>query len=166
MGGKTGRTGTWGGGLHLQYPGEFNSWRAARSRCTNVKNNEYPRYGGSGIRMCDRWMVSFANFMSDMGPKPSRSHTIERVDQLKGYTPSNCVWATKLEQNINTGTYRNNTSGRKGVYVTKSGKFYAYIGVQGRAISLGTFENFEDAVKAREKAEHHYGYVPRKSIRG
>ena len=77
---------------------EYISYNAMKSRCNNPKDKRYQRYGGRGIRICDRWMDSFSNFLSDMGQKPSSLHSIERLDGDKGYEPGNCVWATKFEQ--------------------------------------------------------------------
>lgn len=67
------------------------------SRCTNPKAKDYKRYGGAGIRLCDRW-ESFENFLEDMGKRPSGTHSIERVNNASGYSPSNCIWATMKTQ--------------------------------------------------------------------
>jgi hypothetical protein len=83
-----GRTGT----------GEYVAWRSIKSRCNNPKNISYPRYGGRGIRVCSAWEMSFECFLADMGPKPSRRHSIERINSDGHYEPSNCRWATSSEQ--------------------------------------------------------------------
>lgn len=144
--------------LVKQYPSEFNSWRGMSYRCTQPTNNEYHRYGAKGIRMCDRWARSFSAFLEDMGPKPTRKHTIDRKESSKGYYKSNCRWATKSEQNSNLSMYGNNTSGHTGVS-KRHDRFTAYIGVSGRLVWLGTFTRFEDAVSAREAAEKEFGHV-------
>lgn len=77
---------------------EYVTYNAMKSRCYNPKDKRYPRYGGRGIAICDRWMESFNNFLADMGKKPSHDHSIERLDGDKGYEPGNCVWATRFEQ--------------------------------------------------------------------
>lgn len=85
---------------------EYRSWYAMKQRCTNPRHKSFRDYGGRGIRVCDRWLNSFENFLADMGTKPSPQHSIERKDGDGGYEPGNCVWATRTEQNRNT---RNNT---------------------------------------------------------
>lgn len=65
-------------------------------RCTNPKNRAYPRYGGRGILVCSRWQL-FEHFLADMGEAPPEL-TLERKNGLLGYSPDNCVWATRLEQ--------------------------------------------------------------------
>jgi hypothetical protein len=73
------------------------SWAAMKQRCLNVNHPKYRSYGGRGITICERWLT-FENFLSDMGQKPDRSLTIERVDVNGGYELSNCKWATHKEQ--------------------------------------------------------------------
>jgi hypothetical protein len=70
-------------------------------RCNNPRQPAYSDYGGRGIKVCDRWQESFENFLSDMGPRPSDEHSIERIDNDKGYEPTNCRWATAKEQRAN-----------------------------------------------------------------
>jgi hypothetical protein len=88
--------------LPKQFPGEYNSWKSMRSRCYNRSNASYRYYGAKGISVCERWRDSFAAFLEDMGPKPTREHQIEREKNEIGYEPSNCRWATPLEQAQNT----------------------------------------------------------------
>lgn len=70
-----------------------------RTRSENPKVKDYPRYGGAGVRVCERWR-SFENFLADMGPCPD-GLTIEREDNDLGYEPNNCRWATWKEQRAN-----------------------------------------------------------------
>ena len=59
-------------------------------------------YRDKGIAVCERWRESFANFLADMGTKPSPAHSIDRVDGSKGYDPANCRWALSIVQGNNT----------------------------------------------------------------
>ncbi|WP_138110666.1 hypothetical protein [Burkholderia gladioli] len=80
---------------------EYRTWKSMWARCTNPTLDRYPRYGGRGITVCDRW-ESFEKFYEDMGPRPSLNHSIERDDVDGNYEPGNCRWATKREQSWNT----------------------------------------------------------------
>lgn len=76
---------------------EARAWDHMMRRCNNPKDSRYYAYGGRGIKVCKRW-YSFENFLKDMGRKPSPEFSLERIDNDKGYYPSNCKWATRCEQ--------------------------------------------------------------------
>ena len=72
-------------------------WQGIKQRCFNPNNHAFKYYGGRGITMCEHWKGSLANFFADMG-HPPESYTIDRVDNNKGYEPSNCVWVSRKQQ--------------------------------------------------------------------
>ena len=80
---------------------EYHSWASMVSRCRCNRNTDYHLYGGRGIAVCERWIDSFENFISDMGMKPSKKHSIDRIDNNAGYSKENCRWATPAMQSRN-----------------------------------------------------------------
>ena len=85
---------------------EYTAWSNMKSRCNNPKFKQYKDYGGRGIKVCDRWLNSFKNFIDDMGKKPGPEYSIDRYPNNDGnYEPSNCRWSTSSEQLKNRRKY-------------------------------------------------------------
>lgn len=81
----------------------YRSWQAMLGRCNDPKMPSYKRYGARGVTVCQRWAESFNDFVADMGERP-KGHTLDRIDNAKGYEPGNCRWATHKEQQRNKTT--------------------------------------------------------------
>lgn len=75
---------------------EYISWAGMKQRCLDPKNVSYKNYGGRGITICKRWS-KFENFLADMGKRP-KNKSLDRINNNKGYSKSNCRWATPKEQ--------------------------------------------------------------------
>lgn len=85
---------------------EYMSWSSMIQRCTNPNNTGYASYGGRSIKVCTRWLNSFASFYADMGDKPDDGLSIDRIDNNGNYEPGNCRWATSEQQHNNTRSNR------------------------------------------------------------
>ncbi len=79
---------------------EYRTWKSIKQRCLNPKNPGWKNYGGRGIKMCQRWLDSFSDFLKDLGTRPV-GYSLERKDNNGDYCPANCVWANRTQQNRN-----------------------------------------------------------------
>jgi hypothetical protein len=87
--------------LGLSRTPEHTAWMHMLRRCLNPDDAAYAHYGGRGIQVCERWL-DFELFLEDMGKRPSRDYSLDRMDNAKGYEPGNCRWATRMQQSNNS----------------------------------------------------------------
>jgi len=84
----------------MAYSPTYNCWRNMLCRCKYPQRRDYEYCGGRGVQVCEEWK-SFDRFLADMGPRPSKKHSVDRIDNGKGYCKENCRWATRYEQQRN-----------------------------------------------------------------
>lgn len=96
-----------------RYTPEFKVWAGMHNRCRNPNDVAFTRYGGRGIRVCERWR-DFESFYADMGARPSHKHSLDRINNDGNYAPDNCRWATASQQRRNQrGTIYLEFNGRR-----------------------------------------------------
>lgn len=77
-------------------------WLAVKQRCFDTKFRDFHRYGGRGITLHPDWVHDFDAFFAHVGPRPSPKHSLDRIDNDRGYVPGNLRWATQTVQNRNS----------------------------------------------------------------
>lgn len=102
----------------LSRTADYRVWTGMKSRCNNPNHQHYESYGGRGIKVCDSWQHSYTAFLRDMGPRPP-GMTIERVDNDKGYSIENCIWADRRTQQSNRRMKRLLTVGEETCNLTE-----------------------------------------------
>lgn len=123
---------------------EYENWHNMKQRCLNPSFYGYGNYGGRGITICEQWVKSFVAFYEDMGPRPSPSHSVDRIDNDKGYSPDNCRWATKTVQIVNRRMNRNNRTGFRGVRTNRD-KWQVIVWFNYLPHRFGTYADKEEA---------------------
>lgn len=123
-------------------------WAGIKARCTNPLSPNYVNYGGRGITYDPRW-EHFADFCRDMGVRPTKEHSIERISNDGNYEKSNCIWATRHEQAMNRRKFKNNTSGAVGVK-KKGSRYTAEVSYKQQRYRVGgSFATVDEAMLAR-----------------
>jgi len=89
----------------LTLTSEYNAWSSMKKRCLKTNHKSYKDYGGRGIFIEEDWVNSFECFLKDMGKKPNKNYSLDRINNNIGYSKENCKWSTKKEQSRNV---RNN----------------------------------------------------------
>jgi len=97
----------------LSFTPECQVWKKIIARCTNENHPQYKDYGGRGIIVCDRWINSFEDFLTDVGRKPSPELTFDRIDNERGYETDNVRWTTWKVQANNRRMPRSETYPRR-----------------------------------------------------
>ena len=82
----------------VSHTDEHKTWNRMKKRCYDDSDISFARYGGRNINVCDEWLNSFDKFLEDMGTRPSKQHSIDRIDNNLGYSKENCKWSTAKEQ--------------------------------------------------------------------
>lgn len=88
----------------------YHTWWNMLQRCLNEDATNFPNYGGRGVNVCERWQLSFDDFLEDMGPKPCQSFTLDRINSDGDYSPENCRWSSWETQQNNRRSSRFLTS--------------------------------------------------------
>lgn len=132
----------------------YQIWSGILKRCNSEKDHAYKWYGKRGIKVCNRWQHGEAGltglecFIKDMGNRPSKKHSIDRIDTNGDYEPSNCRWATPLEQGQNT---------RVCIKIIYKGKEYP---------SMSAFQEAFNISKSRvEKLQSRHGFTRKQAFK-
>lgn len=141
---------------------EYNVYTTMISRCTNKKHDRYHRYGGRGIKVCDRWLESFENFYKDMGHRPSSKHQIDRIDNNGNYEPNNCHWVLPYENAINK-EFKSGKLGLINIYKDKQ-SYYVVLKRQGAKRISSYQSTIDKTINLRDSWLKEYKEDPKKWV--
>ena len=137
----------------MSYTKEYKSWSNMIKRCTNPSKKDKAYYGHCEVEAA--WL-DFNAFIEDIGNAPE-GFELDRIDNTKGYSKTNCRWASQEEQSQNRGVFSNNTSGKTGVSWSKDhGKWRVYIHRRGVRYEGGLFADLQEAIDKRLRLEEDY----------
>jgi hypothetical protein len=136
---------------------EYKAWASMHCRCRVNKQRNYAWYGGKGVTVCERWSGrdGFASFLNDMGTKPDKTWSIDRINPDIGYEPHNCRWIP-LTDNIKRAMadkklrYLARTHCRRGHEFTPENSYYRDNGCR---ICKECNRMYSQTSKARKKAQ-------------
>lgn len=128
--------------LRAVYKREYTTWKGMRVRCNSPLDFLYPKYGGRGISVCQAW-DTFEQFLQDMGPRPE-GKTLDRIDNSGNYEPSNCRWATPLEQANNTRRTRRHVVNGESLTISEIARKF---GVSRKTVTR-SFAKYSDSAAA------------------
>lgn len=128
----------------------YKIWNAMKQRCSNPNNKAYKNYGGRGVKVDERWLGAegFDNFVKDMGERPSAEYSLDRIDVNGNYSPKNCKWSTRHEQNINRRDSKQLYCIRRN---SRGGKYVVTLKRKGFQNIRKSFYQLKDAVEYRDR---------------
>ena len=125
-------------------------WCDMRYRCSKPRHKSFCYYGGRGIKVCNRWNDSFDAWLEDMGPRPGRTLSIDRINNEGPYEPDNCRWADRQTQNMNKSLYRSNTTGARNIERRPEGSYRVRLRRNGQLVADKTFAEIQSAILWRD----------------
>lgn len=139
------------GNLERTHP-LYSTWANMLERCYFEKSPAFENYGGRGIKVCEDWW-HFKNFVRDMGGKPNKTASLNRINNDGNYCLENCEWADRTMQNLNRRVFKTNKTNHSGV-IAIGNSFEARIDYKKVRYRLGRFTSLEAAISARDKAKN------------
>lgn len=126
----------------------YQVWQGMKARCLNPNNPHYANYGGRNIKICDEWISNFTKFVQDMGERP-KGYSIDRIDNNGNYTPNNCKWSTKKEQQRNRRVTKHITIESVSYLICEIAEKYGfkYDTIKNRAKTAKTFDELVDKTR-------------------